>query len=307
VAHLAHKVKTALDEARILALGGQVLLGFNFRSFFEDAFDDLPAHARAARQLGLYLMLVTLGLILLPTARHRLVERGRSTSRLQSFLIHALGIALLPFSLAFGLEFYLAGDRIQGRLLASVLGISAAAFAIAMFYGGLLHSGRRPHPQEDDEMKTSLTDRIEQALTEARVVLPGAQALLGFQLAIMMMDSFEELPASSKIVHAVSLGLMGATTVFLMTPAAYHRIVERGEDSERFHAFTGRMVLLALGTLAPGLAGDVFVVIRKLSGATSWGVAGAGAVLAFFYALWFALPLVLRARAKKQTVATDCR
>ena len=39
-----------------------------------------------------------------------------------------------------------------------------------------------------------LHSRIEQMLTEARVILPGAQALLGFQLAIVLTDTFEKLP-----------------------------------------------------------------------------------------------------------------
>jgi hypothetical protein len=40
-----------------------------------------------------------------------------------------------------------------------------------------------------------LHTRIEQMLTEARVILPGAQALLGFQLAIVLTDTFESCPA----------------------------------------------------------------------------------------------------------------
>ena len=54
--------------------------------------------------------------------------------------------------------------------------------------------------------KTPLNERITQMLTEARVVLPGVQALLGFQLTSVISQSFEKLPASSKLVHAVSLG-----------------------------------------------------------------------------------------------------
>ena len=49
--------------------------------------------------------------------------------------------------------------------------------------------------------KTPLNERITQMLTEARVVLPGVQALLGFQLTSVISQSFEKLPASSKLVH----------------------------------------------------------------------------------------------------------
>jgi hypothetical protein len=69
---------------------------------------------------------------------------------------------------------------------------------------------------------TPLHAKIEQMLTEARVVLPGAQALFGFQLATVL--------TQSRIVRAASLLLIALTVVLLMTPAAYHRLVYAGED-----------------------------------------------------------------------------
>ena len=44
--------------------------------------------------------------------------------------------------------------------------------------------------------ETELSTRIKQVLTEARVVLPGAQALLGFQFIAVLTDSFARLPKS---------------------------------------------------------------------------------------------------------------
>jgi hypothetical protein len=44
----------------------------------------------------------------------------------------------------------------------------------------------------DDE--TPLSAKIEYVLTEVRVVLPGVQALLGFQLVIVLTRAFEDLP-----------------------------------------------------------------------------------------------------------------
>ncbi len=43
---LSQKVKTALDEARMLILGVQILLGFQLRGAFSEAYPDLPVHAR---------------------------------------------------------------------------------------------------------------------------------------------------------------------------------------------------------------------------------------------------------------------
>jgi hypothetical protein len=56
-----------------------------------------------------------------------------------------------------------------------------------------------------ERSSTPLHAKMEEMLTEARVVLPGAQALFGFQLAIVLTQSFEQLPSVSKITHAASL------------------------------------------------------------------------------------------------------
>ena len=71
-----------------------------------------------------------------------------------------------------------------------------------------------------------LDEEIHHALTEIRMVLPGAQALLGFQFITLVLQEFEKLPDSMKITHLVSLSLMALAVILLMTPAADHRIVE---------------------------------------------------------------------------------
>jgi hypothetical protein len=43
---LSKKVKVALDETRMLILGAQILLGFQFRGVFSDGYDQLPADSR---------------------------------------------------------------------------------------------------------------------------------------------------------------------------------------------------------------------------------------------------------------------
>ncbi len=113
--------------------------------------------------------------------------------------------------------------------------------------------------------QTPLDEKIEHLLTEARVALPGAQALLGFQFAIFLADRFDRLPSSLKSLHLASLSFILIATILLMTPAAYHRIMEEGENTERFHRFAGRMLLASLATLALRITGDFFVVVRYVT------------------------------------------
>jgi len=150
--------------------------------------------------------------------------------------------------------------------------------------------------QEQSENKTEVKDKIRHVLTEARVILPGAQALLGFQFATMLMKAFDELPGSSKVVHLVALALVALSVVLLLAPAAYHRIVEGGEETEHFHRFASLMVMAATVPLALGLAGDLYVVVLKVLGSMPWAVASAVACLTCCFGLWFGVSLVARAR-----------
>lgn len=110
------------------------------------------------------------------------------------------------------------------------------------------------------------------------------------------MRPFDELPASSKIVHLASLALVVLSVILLMTPAAWHRIVEQGEETERFHVFASRVVTASLIPLALGLAGDLYVVVRKVMGSVPGAMATAIACLVACYGLWFGLTLACRAR-----------
>jgi hypothetical protein len=133
-------------------------------------------------------------------------------------------------------------------------------------------------------------------LTEARVILPGAQALFGFQLAIVFTRSFADLPVVSMIVHAASLLLVTLTVVLLMAPAAYHRIVYAGEVSADMYRVGSAPVTAATIPLALGLAGDTYVVLSKITGSPAVAIAVAGAVFILLIGLWHAYPVVTAAR-----------
>ena len=144
---------------------------------------------------------------------------------------------------------------------------------------------------------TSVHDRIDYALTESRVMLPGAQALFGFQLLVPLMKSFESLPVGARTVHFVALLLVAMTVVLLISPAAIHRIAFDGADDPRFLRLASRFVTAALIPLALGVASEMYVAgVRLLPGSpvVVWTAAGVACVLLGF---WYALPLALRATA----------
>ena len=139
-----------------------------------------------------------------------------------------------------------------------------------------------------------LKDKIQNALDEGRMLVLGAQALLGFQLITMFTEAFEKLSVSSKYVHLASLSLVAVSIVLLMTPAAYHRIVEEGEETEHFHRFASRVLIATMIPLALGVCGDFFVVMRKVIVSSTYSIIAATLMLLFFYSLWFGLTLYRR-------------
>jgi hypothetical protein len=294
VPSLRERTKNALDEVRILVLGTQVLLGFEYRAFFEPRFDRLPAHDRALHVVGLFLLLFVVGVVMLPAARHRIVERGKDSESLHRLAMNCAFMALLPFAVVIGLDLAVAVSSVSGRLQLA-LPIAGVAAALSLWYGIAILRGPQPHREErTDDMK--LEDKIVQVLTEARVVLPGAQALVGFQLAITLMDAYEKLPQASKKLHLAAIVADILAVIFLMAPAAYHRIVERGEDTERFHRFASAMVVLSLAVLPAGFALDLAVVVRKQTDSLALASAAGIGTAAMFYALWFAAMLWIRAK-----------
>lgn len=307
MAQLKDKIKSALSEGRMLILGSQVLLGFQYRSVFEPVFEKLPPSSQYLKLCGLCLLLVAVGLIMSTGSYHRIVRDGEDTEDVHSFTTNIMGLALMPFALGFGIDLYVATGQLFGRGTAIVAGLATTLAALFFWYGlEALRRAKREPEIEEKQMKseedekdsegTKIKDKINQALTEIRVVLPGAQALLGFQFATMLMEAFEKLPASSKYVHLVSLALIALSVVLLMAPAAYHRIVEKGEETEHFHRFGSRMLLLAMIPLALGMCGDLFVVVRKITHSATAGIVSAGVMLLFFYGLWFGYTLYLRSR-----------
>ena len=302
MAGLSQKAKNALDETRMLILGAQVIIGFNFQAVFQPAFDRLAPEVQRLELFGLAMMLVSVCLFILPGAYHQITEAGDDTPELMAFTGRVAALGLFPFALGIGIDLYVVIQSVFG--VASALALSLAATGFAVFFWYVLdwfwraRDAARGIARKEQRMAepTPLDKKIEQVLTEARVVLPGAQALLGFQFAAMLMDAFTKLPKTSQYIHVASLWLLAATIVLLMAPAAFHRIVERGEDSERLHRFASAMLLVAMVPLALGIAGDFYVVLDKVFEAPTVSVALAVVSLIVFFGLWFGLTLAIRAR-----------
>jgi len=296
---LTKKIKIALDETRMLILGAQILLGFQFRGVFDNAYDQLPSHLCYLDGIALLPMLCVVALLIAPGPYHRIVEGGEDGKSFHRLVTVIINLALLPFAIALGLDVVVTTARIFGEMPGAGAGIAVAAVAVAFWYG-LPHLRKWYNPEQERLMRfrdtekpssTPLDVKIEQMLTEARVILPGAQALFGFQLAIVFTQSFGQLATAPMLVHATSLLLIALAVVLLIAPAAYHRIVYEGEVSADMHRVGSVLVMVATIPLALGLAGDTYVVIGKITASPTVAIIAAGAAFTLLVGLWHAYPL----------------
>jgi Family of unknown function (DUF6328) len=296
---LPRRVKTALDENRLLILGAQVLFGFQFQAVFQEGFAELPSSAKRINCLAGALMALTIGLLIAPSMQHRIVENGADTSRIHRVAGLFAGAALLPFAASLGLDMFIVLEHLYGSSIAAIAAGFVGGLAVLLWFGlGLalrLTLKVAPMPEREEEV-TPLETRIEQMLTEARVIIPGAQALLGFQLAVAFTRTFGGLDDVLRLTHAAASGFVALAVVLLMTPAALHRIAFRGEDSETFLTLGSGFVLSAPLALAIGLAADMQVAIAATSKEAALATIIAAVAFAVLITLWYGLPLLLRMR-----------
>lgn len=302
---LKSHIKIGLDETRLLMLGASLLLGFQFGAPFLDNFAALSPLARGLDGAALLLTALSVGLLVLPSAFHRIAEQGDVSLRMRQLTSVATGLALVPFASATGINAFIIAELLGGRL-AGIIAAAATFVTAAWFWFGLMlvrRHGRQRGTHMDEVCETpSLTTRIDQMLIEARVMLPGVQALLAFQLSIALTKAFEALPGSSKAAHAIALGLICLAMILLVAPAAYHRLVCDGDSTEDMLRIGSRFVTVSTLPLALGLALDAYVVIAHIAGSAAFGVTSGLATLLVLLTLWLGVPLL--ARRHRRTVAS---
>jgi hypothetical protein len=305
MASVEDRCKTALDETRTLMLGAQVLLGFQFNAFFQDRFSHLPELHQLLWLVTLVAMMVSLAAFLAPVPYDRILDEREPAERFENFVTLSAAIGLLPFALSLGLDLSIAAWAAEVRHLAPVIGGSGTMVALVWWYGiGGWRRMQRPRrePEPDDGKPGELKDKITNVLTEARMALPGAQALLGFQFVVVMTGAFSRLPESLQHLHVAALLLTALTTVLLIAPAAYHRIADDGEFTEDALRFSSRVVVASLAPLALGLCGDLYVVTWMVAKSSAWAAGAAIGTLAMFVLTWLVYPLAV---AKRRTGAAS--
>ena len=130
------------------------------------------------------------------------------------------------------------------------------------------------------------------------MVLPGTQALFGFQLIAIFNSTFKELSFSWQLVHLIALFFCATAMALTMTPAAYHRMAMRGRLSHGFTQLASWLIASAMAPLALAVGLDA-VVVSEMVLENVWVATALGLALgAMFAILWFAWPAIARRRPR---------
>jgi hypothetical protein len=146
-----------------------------------------------------------------------------------------------------------------------------------------------------DRQELSLNDAASHVLEECRTVVPGMQALFGFQLIAVFSTVFrEQLSSTERLLHLVAILLVTIAIVLVMTPAALHRQIEPMAVSRRFIAISSRLLLASMVPLAVGICLEIYIVARVTLGTNIGAAIMATVSLAVFTVFWLILPRLAR-------------
>jgi hypothetical protein len=160
-------------------------------------------------------------------------------------------------------------------------------------------------PSKERE-ELSLNDAASHLLEECRTVVPGMQALFGFQLIAVFNSAFtEQLSSMERILHLTAIVLVTIAIALVMTPAALHRQTEPVAVSSRFIRISSRLLMASMAPLAVGLCLDIYLVARVIVSTRGVAATVAASLLGVFIVLWLLLPRVSRSRTIASTPAND--
>ena len=153
------------------------------------------------------------------------------------------------------------------------------------------------------ESAEALKERLErehnELLQELRSLIPGANVLLGFLLAVSFTSEFADLDRTERYVYFVTLASTAIAIVLFMAPAAHHRLRFREGDKNHI-LLKGNREAIA-GTVASSLAftGVLYLVTERIFGTPEAVLVSVG-FFAFTAWRWWSFALLRTLRDERR-------
>ena len=117
---------------------------------------------------------------------------------------------------------------------------------------------------EDEDVKVRLEREHTELLEELRALIPGAQVLFGFLLAIRFTSPFTDLTAVQRYVYYATLLSTAVALVFPLAPSAYHRLRFREGDKDVMVRKGNREAIAGTGAIALAFTGVLYLITDLL-------------------------------------------
>jgi amino acid transporter len=146
--------------------------------------------------------------------------------------------------------------------------------------------------------KERLEREYNELLQELRSLIPGANVLLGFLLAVSFTSEFGDLDRPERYIYFATLVSTAVAIVLFMAPAAHHRLRFREGDKDHILRKGNREAIA--GTVASSLAftGVLYLVTERIFG-TPEAILASVAFFAFTAWRWWSLALLRTLREKR--------
>ncbi len=151
-------------------------------------------------------------------------------------------------------------------------------------------------PRQESEAQRD--DRnVAELLQELRVAGLGVQVLFGFLLGLPFTVRFAKLGQSQRDLYVAAVLLAAFSTVLLVGPVAYHRLVFRQQQKEHLIRAANVMAIAGLVTVALAISAAVLLILSYVvPGAPA--IAISACLLAAFAVLWVIVPIARRKQAE---------
>ena len=148
--------------------------------------------------------------------------------------------------------------------------------------------------QSRGETVDQVLDRnVNELLQELRVAFTGVQVLFAFLLSLAFTQRFKDLDAFDLGVYTTALMTTALTTLLLIAPVSFHRLVFRRRQKAALVVVADRLLIIGLALLIPAISSCVLLILDVALGLVP-AIVGSSLTVLVGVLTWYALPLTIR-------------
>lgn len=153
---------------------------------------------------------------------------------------------------------------------------------------------------KDDFAHEELDQLLPHIMEEARLVLPGIQTLLGFQMIAVFNEKFAHIPQIDQTLHLAAMFCTVNAVCFLLTPAALHRQSAPSIITMGLARMSNWFVVMGFIPLLLAMVLDSYVVINVVTSNDTISLGMTAIIFLELVYCWIILPQMRRMKHERR-------